>query len=90
MGLPIHGRYDFVEFVSVYWVLTVSLKSKRDSLANPLFGSSNQLHRAISSSGITTLSETHFNSIIITLIGIVLSWIALPTSVCLGKAQVEG
>ena len=44
----------------VYWVLTVSLKSKRDSLANPLFGSSNRLHRAISSSGITTLSKKHF------------------------------
>ena len=76
----------------VYWVLTVSLKSKRDSLANPPLW----LFEPVTSSYIKlwnhdTFKETFFNSIIITLIGIILSLaIALPTAYALVRLKLKG
>ena len=76
----------------VYWVLTVSLKSKRDSLANPPLW----LFEPVTSSYIKlwnhdTFKDTFFNSIFITLIGIILSLaIALPTAYALVRLKLKG
>jgi multiple sugar transport system permease protein len=76
----------------VYWVLTVSLKSKRDSLANPPLW----LFEPVTSSYLKlwnhdTFKDTFFNSIIITLIGIILSLaIALPTAYALVRLRMKG
>jgi len=76
----------------VYWVLTVSLKSKRDSLANPPLW----LFEPVTSSYLKlwnhdTFKDTFFNSIIITLIGIALSLaIALPMAYALVRLSMKG
>ena len=76
----------------VYWVLTVSLKSKRDSLANPplwLFEPATSSYLKLWNHD--TFRDTFFNSIIITLIGIVLSLaIALPTAYALVRLKLKG
>ncbi|MEC7193538.1 MAG: carbohydrate ABC transporter permease [SAR324 cluster bacterium] len=86
------GGMILLSLFPVYWVLTVSLKSKRDSLANPPLW----LFEPVTSSYLKlwnhdTFKETFFNSIIITLIGIVLSLaIALPTAYALVRLKLKG
>ena len=86
------GGMILLSLFPVYWVLTVSLKSKRDSLANPPLW----LFEPVTSSYIKlwnhdTFKDTFFNSIIITLIGIVLSLaIALPTAYALVRLKLKG
>ena len=86
------GGMILLSLFPVYWVLTVSLKSKRDSLANPPLW----LFEPVTSSYIKlwnhdTFRDTFFNSIIITLIGIVLSLaIALPTAYALVRLKLKG
>ena len=86
------GGMILLSLFPVYWVLTVSLKSKRDSLANPPLW----LFEPVTSSYIKlwnhdTFKDTFFNSIIITLIGIVLSLaIALPTAYALVRLKLRG
>ena len=86
------GSMILLSLFPVYWVLTVSLKSKRDSLANPPLW----LFEPVISSYIKlwnhdTFKDTFFNSIIITLIGIVLSLaIALPTAYALVRLKLKG
>ena len=86
------GGMILLSLFPVYWVLTVSLKSKRDSLANPPLW----LFKPATSSYIKlwnhdTFKDTFFNSIIITLIGIILSLaIALPTAYALVRLKLKG
>ena len=86
------GGMILLSLFPVYWVLTVSLKSKRDSLANPPLW----LFEPATSSYIKlwnhdTFKDTFFNSIIITLIGIILSLaIALPTAYALVRLKLKG
>ena len=86
------GGMILLSLFPVYWVLTVSLKSKRDSLANPPLW----LFEPVTSSYIKlwnhdTFKDTFFNSIIITLIGIILSLaIALPTAYALVRLKLRG
>ena len=86
------GGMILLSLFPVYWVLTVSLKSKRDSLANPPLW----LFEPVTSSYIKlwnhdTFKDTFFNSIIITLIGIILSLaIALPTAYALVRLKLKG
>ena len=86
------GGMILLSLFPVYWVLTVSLKSKRDSLANPPLW----LFEPATSSYLKlwyhdTFRDTFFNSIIITLIGIVLSLaIALPTAYALVRLKLRG
>lgn len=86
------GGMILLSLFPVYWVLTVSLKSKRDSLANPPLW----LFEPATSSYLKlwyhdTFRDTFFNSIIITLIGIVLSLaIALPTAYALVRLKLKG
>ena len=86
------GGMILLSLYPVYWVLTVSLKSKRDSLANPPLW----LFEPATSSYLKlwyhdTFRDTFFNSIIITLIGIVLSLaIALPTAYALVRLKLKG
>ena len=86
------GGMILLSLFPVYWVLTVSLKSKRDSLANPPLW----LFEPVTSSYIKlwnhdTFKDTFFNSIFITLIGIILSLtIALPTAYALVRLKLKG
>ena len=86
------GSMILFSLFPVYWVLTVSLKSKRDSLSNPPLW----LFEPVASSytkiwNHDTFKDTFFNSIIITLIGIALSLaIALPTAYALVRLRLRG
>ncbi len=86
------GSMILFSLFPVYWVLTVSLKSKRDSLSNPPLW----LFQPVASSytkiwNHDTFKDTFFNSIIITLIGIALSLaIALPTAYALVRLRLRG
>ena len=86
------GGMILLSLFPVYWVLTVSLKSKRDSLANPplwLFEPATSSYLKLWNHD--TFRDTFFNSIIITLIGIVLSLaIALPTAYALVRLKLRG
>ena len=86
------GGMILLSLFPVYWVLTVSLKSKRDSLANPplwLFEPATSSYLKLWNHD--TFKETFFNSIIITLIGIILSLaIALPTAYALVRLKLKG
>ena len=86
------GGMILLSLFPVYWVLTVSLKSKRDSLANPplwLFEPATSSYLKLWNHD--TFRDTFFNSIIITLIGIVLSLaIALPTAYALVRLKLKG
>ena len=86
------GGMILLSLFPVYWVLTVSLKSKRDSLANPplwLFEPATLNYLKLWNHD--TFRDTFFNSIIITLIGIVLSLaIALPTAYALVRLKLKG
>ena len=86
------GGMILLSLFPVYWVLTVSLKSKRDSLANPplwLFEPAASSYLKLWNHD--TFRDTFFNSIIITLIGIVLSLaIALPTAYALVRLKLRG
>ena len=86
------GGMILLSLFPVYWVLTVSLKSKRDSLANPplwLFEPATSSYLKLWNHD--TFRDTFFNSIIITLIGIVLSLaIALPTAYALVRLNLKG
>ena len=86
------GSMILLSLFPVYWVLTVSLKSKRDSLANPplwLFEPATSNYLKLWNHD--TFRDTFFNSIIITLIGIVLSLaIALPTAYALVRLKLKG
>ena len=86
------GGMILLSLFPVYWVLTVSLKSKRDSLANPplwLFEPATSNYHKLWNHD--TFRDTFFNSIIITLIGIVLSLaIALPTAYALVRLKLRG
>ncbi len=86
------GGMILLSLFPVYWVLTVSLKSKRDSLANPplwLFEPATSSYLKLWNHD--TFRDTFFNSIIITLIGIVLSLaIALPTAYVLVRLKLKG
>ena len=86
------GSMILFSLFPVYCVLTVSLKSKRDSLSNPPLW----LFQPVASSytkiwNHDTFKDTFFNSIIITLIGIALSLaIALPTAYALVRLRLRG
>ena len=86
------GGMILLSLFPVYWVLTVSLKSKRDSLANPplwFFEPTTSSYLKLWNHD--TFRDTFFNSIIITLIGIVLSLaIALPTAYALVRLKLKG
>ena len=86
------GGMILLSLFPVYWVLTVSLKSKRDSLANPplwLFEPATSSYLKLWNHD--TFRDTFFNSIIITLIGIILSLaIALPTAYALVRLKLKG
>ena len=86
------GGMILLSLFPVYWVLTVSLKSKRDSLANPplwLFEPATSSYLKLWNHD--TFRDTFFNSIIITLIGIILSLaIALPTAYALVRLNLKG
>ncbi len=86
------GSMILFSLFPVYWVLTVSLKSKRDSLSNPplwLFEPVTSSYTKIWNHD--TFKDTFFNSIIITLIGIALSLaIALPTAYALVRLRLRG
>ena len=86
------GGMILLSLFPVYWVLTVSLKSKRDSLANPplwLFEPATSNYIKLWNHD--TFKDTFFNSIIITLIGIILSLaIALPTAYALVRLKLKG
>ena len=86
------GGMILLSLFPVYWVLTVSLKSKRDSLATPplwLFEPATSSYLKLWNHD--TFRDTFFNSIIITLIGIVLSLaIALPTAYALVRLKLKG
>ena len=86
------GGMILLSLFPVYWVLTVSLKTKRDSLANPplwLFEPATSSYLKLWNHD--TFRDTFFNSIIITLIGIVLSLaIALPTAYALVRLKLKG
>lgn len=76
----------------VYWVLTVSLKSKRDGLARPplwIFDPVNLNYLKLWTHD--TFKYTFFNSIIVTSIGILLSLaIALPAAYAISRLRVRG
>ncbi len=76
----------------VYWVLTVTLKSKRDSLANPplwLFEPVAQNYIKLWSH--ETFKYTFLNSVIVTLLGVALSLaIAIPTAYAIVRLRMRG
>ncbi len=76
----------------VYWVLTVSLKSKRDSLASPplwLFDPTAANYVKLWSH--ETFKHTFLNSVIVTVIGLALSLaIAIPTAYAVVRMKVRG
>lgn len=76
----------------VYWVLTVSLKSKRDGLANPplwLFDPVAANYLKLWSHD--TFKYTFLNSVIVTGLGIALSLaIAIPTAYAIARLKIRG
>jgi len=76
----------------VYWVLTVSLKTRRDSLASPpkwLFDPVVENYVTLWSH--ETFKYTFLNSVIVTGIGVALSLaIAIPTAYALARMHVRG
>ncbi len=76
----------------VYWVLTVSLKSKRDGLANPplwLFDPVAANYLKLWSHD--TFKDTFLNSVIVTGLGIALSLaIAIPTAYAIARLKIRG
>ena len=76
----------------VYWVLTVSLKSKRDGLANPplwLFDPVAANYLKLWSHD--TFKYTFLNSVIVTGLGVALSLaIAIPTAYAVARLKIRG
>ncbi|MGH1477633.1 MAG: carbohydrate ABC transporter permease [Geminicoccales bacterium] len=76
----------------VYWVLTVSLKSKRDGLTNPplwLFDPVAANYLKLWSHD--TFKDTFLNSVIVTGLGIALSLaIAIPTAYAVARLKIRG
>ena len=76
----------------VYWVLTVSLKSKRDGLANPplwLFDPVAANYLKLWSHD--TFKDTFLNSVIVTGLGVALSLaIAIPTAYAVARLKIRG
>lgn len=86
------GAMVLFSLFPVYWVLTVSLKSKRDSLANPplwLFDPVAANYIKLWSHD--TFKYTFLNSVIITILGVVLSLaIAIPTAYAIVRLKIRG
>lgn len=86
------GAMVLFSLFPVYWVLTVSLKSKRDSLANPplwLFDPVAANYVKLWSHD--TFRYTFLNSVIITILGVVLSLaIAIPTAYAIVRLKIRG
>lgn len=86
------GAMILFSIFPVYWVLTVSLKSKRDSLANPPLW----LFDPVATNYIKLWSHdafkhTFLNSVIITILGVVLSLaIAIPTAYAIVRLKIRG
>ena len=86
------GAMVLFSLFPVYWVLTVSLKSKRDSLANPplwLFDPVAANYVKLWSHD--TFKYTFLNSVIVTILGVALSLaIAIPTAYAIVRLKIRG
>ena len=86
------GAMVLFSLFPVYWVLTVSLKSKRDSLANPplwLFDPVAANYVKLWSHD--TFKYTFLNSVIVTIVGVALSLaIAIPTAYAIVRLKIRG
>ncbi|MCP4384629.1 MAG: carbohydrate ABC transporter permease [Hyphomicrobiales bacterium] len=86
------GAMVLLSLFPVYWVLTVSLKSRKDGLANPplwIFDPIVDNYIKLWEHG--SFKYTFLNSVIITLIGVALSLaIALPAAYAVSRLRVRG
>ncbi len=86
------GAMVLFSLFPVYWVLTVSLKSRRDGLASPplwIFDPTTANYLKLW--GHETFKYTFLNSVIITAIGVALSLaIAIPTAYAIVRMKIRG